>query len=77
MVGLRFSLVLDLGVGTAATGKPCARHGYRVRRVEEGRRAVVLSPIPPRPEDLGWGPLEPEIGGCGVGEPQRSHGARQ
>jgi hypothetical protein len=62
MVGFRFSLVLDFGVGTAAS----ARHGVRRRddsaqRMEEGRRAAVpCSAALPLCEELGRGPLEPE-----------------
>lgn len=62
MMGFRFSVVLDFGVGTAAR----ARHGVRRRedsaqRMEERRRGAAVPPlVPPRPEDLGWGPLEPE-----------------
>ena len=57
MMGFRFSLVLDFGVGAAAR----TRHGVRrgedsAQRMEEARRAAV----PPLSEDLGWGPLEPE-----------------
>ncbi len=62
MVGFRFSLVLDFGVGTAATGRSCARHGYSARRLEEGRRPAVSSrpAALPLPEELGRGPLELE-----------------
>lgn len=74
MVGFRFSLMLDFGVGPAAS----TRYGVRRRedsaqRMEKGRRALV----PPLPEDLSWGPLEPEKLGGGFGEPEHSRGARQ
>lgn len=77
-MGFRFSLVLDFGVGSAAK----ARHGVRLRedfarRMEEGRRVAASRPVlPPLPEDLGRGPLEPENLGREFGEPKRSRGAR-
>jgi hypothetical protein len=77
MVGFRFSLVLDFGVGPAAR----ATRGVRCqedpgRRMEEGRRAAVLHSAPRLPGDLGWGPLEPEGFGRESGEPERSRGAQ-
>lgn len=78
MIGLRFSLVLDFGMGAAAR----ARHGIRRRedsaqRMKAGMRAAASYPVPALPAGLGWGPLEPEDCVGGLGEPEHNRGARQ
>ena len=78
MIGFRFSLILDFGVGAAAR----VRNGVRrwedsVQRMEEARRAAVSRPVPPPSEDLGWGPLEPENLGGGFSELKHSRGVRR
>jgi len=76
MVELRFSLVLDLGVGHAARARPGVRQRNSARRMEERRRATAVRPLSSLPPDeLGLGPLEPEALGRGYGEAERSHEA--
>ena len=74
MFGFRFSLVLNLGVGAAAMARPgvgCRENS--AQRMKKGWRLAVS----PLPEDLGWGPLEPENADRRFGEPKRTRGARQ
>lgn len=60
MMGFRFSLMLELGMGTA-TPTAGIRHKSRPEAMTR-RRAVA------RPEPLGAGPLEPEELGRWLGE---------
>lgn len=77
MLGFRFLLMLDFGAGTGAR----ARHGFGCRdcaqrRREETRRGVASQPAALQlPEELGWGPLEPEHFGRGSRKPKLSPGA--
>jgi len=74
MLGFRFSLVLDFGVGAAAmVGPGVGRRENSAQRMEKGWRLAVS----PLPKDLGWGPLEPENADRRFGEPKRTRGTRQ
>lgn len=55
MIGFRFSLVLDFGLGTA---NPRATQPSRPSRLECARRTSAANAAHPGP--LGRGPLEPE-----------------
>ncbi len=78
MVGLRFSLVLDLGVGHAARARPGVRQRNSARRRQERRRATPGRPpssLPP--DELGRGPLEPEDFGRGLDATIFNSGTRE
>lgn len=71
MVGFRFALVLELGVGTAArVSRGVRRREDSVQRMEEGMRAAAPRPTAlPLSEELGRGPLESEDFGPEFADP--------
>ncbi len=75
MMGLRFALVMELGVGAPSL------HGRRLRRRSIDAERAVTERTKPRdlsmPGSLGRGPLEPEDSDWRPGEERFGRGMRR
>ncbi len=76
MLGFRFSLTVDFGLGAATRISHGDTHVVRTQR-SQGKRRALARPLLPLPEDLGQGPLERDDIGRGLSEQNLRSGARQ